>query len=700
MSQWYAYAAGAQYGPVPWETLRSWAADGRVGRGDFVWTAGMDDWARVSSVAGLFAAPPRSEGVPPGVVQIPGTGGTGGQTPNGDITAAARRRLRGNWGLPIAFCLLLGLIQGTANYLPYVGWVAALILSGPFTLGGVVFFLTFARGGYGELGMLFSGFRRFSRALATYLWMYLLVLLWMLGGAVGGAVVGAIPGALLTVAAGNAEMLVISVLAGAALGSLVAVTVAALAYSQTFYLLADRPELGAVDVVSTSRDIMKGRKLKLLCLELRFFGWGILCIFTLGIGFLWLVPYMSTAFAYFYEDLQPRRGDGSAGRAEPQIEDTQQTPPETNPPQTREAPPDHYGTSLAHSHTWYYIGPDGVGGPVQRGALRRLVRDARISPDVLVWQPGRCIWNCASTVDGLLDSRTRRRPELTLPRPAEAGTGGTTPNSEIVIRSMELLQGARFKSAMFSALVVMVMLSALVLLRAGTLLAFLLAGQFLFAAALFFLTVVRGGQARVAMASAGFRRPMRSLAAYLATWLVVLPQAVGGWLLGMLLGVIVGAAWWLAFDSPEVVGSGWLWGGGVGATLSAVVGWLSYSQVPFVIVDHPDRSIFGALRDSAEMMQGHQGRYFRLCLRFVGYMVAIVFSFGAGVFWLVPIMGASAAAFYEDLQPPRGQSAAAEDPEPAPERAVAFPAASAIAAPKSPESSSHSRPNASTVLGP
>ena len=52
---------------------------------------------------------------------------------------------------------------------------------------------------------------------------------------------------------------------------------------------------------------MDGRKAKLFCLVLRFLGWELLCILTLFIGFLWLVPYMNTTFARFYDDIQPPR---------------------------------------------------------------------------------------------------------------------------------------------------------------------------------------------------------------------------------------------------------------------------------------------------------------------------------------------------------------------------------------------------------
>jgi len=44
--------------------------------------------------------------------------------------------------------------------------------------------------------------------------------------------------------------------------------------------------------------------MKLFLLDLSFIGWMILSVLTLGIGLLFLQPYMSTARAAFYEDLK------------------------------------------------------------------------------------------------------------------------------------------------------------------------------------------------------------------------------------------------------------------------------------------------------------------------------------------------------------------------------------------------------------
>ena len=75
-------------------------------------------------------------------------------------------------------------------------------------------------------------------------------------------------------------------------------------YAMTPYILEEHPELSANDAIDRSRAMMKGHKFDLFWLFLSFIGWFILAFFTLGIGFLWLVPYVQTSVAGFYEDVK------------------------------------------------------------------------------------------------------------------------------------------------------------------------------------------------------------------------------------------------------------------------------------------------------------------------------------------------------------------------------------------------------------
>jgi len=76
------------------------------------------------------------------------------------------------------------------------------------------------------------------------------------------------------------------------------------AYAMTPYILVDEPQLPIAEAITKSRRMMNGHKFDLFCLYLSFIGWFILCMLTLGIGFFWLVPYVKTAVAAFYEDLK------------------------------------------------------------------------------------------------------------------------------------------------------------------------------------------------------------------------------------------------------------------------------------------------------------------------------------------------------------------------------------------------------------
>lgn len=78
----------------------------------------------------------------------------------------------------------------------------------------------------------------------------------------------------------------------------------ALAYSLTPYILKDYPELSVNQAINLSVKMMKGHKMRYFLLTLSFIGWGLLGILTLGIGYIWLTPYMYTTTAAFYQDVK------------------------------------------------------------------------------------------------------------------------------------------------------------------------------------------------------------------------------------------------------------------------------------------------------------------------------------------------------------------------------------------------------------
>lgn len=74
-------------------------------------------------------------------------------------------------------------------------------------------------------------------------------------------------------------------------------------YELTYMIAAENPEMSSKDVLEKSRELMTNNRAKLFCLELSFFGWAFLAGLTLGIGLLWLAPYMQFAKISFYKHL-------------------------------------------------------------------------------------------------------------------------------------------------------------------------------------------------------------------------------------------------------------------------------------------------------------------------------------------------------------------------------------------------------------
>ena len=72
-------------------------------------------------------------------------------------------------------------------------------------------------------------------------------------------------------------------------------------------VLGNHDDIGAIDSLGASRKLMKGYKWRLFKLMLSFIGWAILCIFTLGIGLLWLSTYINMSIVNFYLELLKER---------------------------------------------------------------------------------------------------------------------------------------------------------------------------------------------------------------------------------------------------------------------------------------------------------------------------------------------------------------------------------------------------------
>ena len=79
--------------------------------------------------------------------------------------------------------------------------------------------------------------------------------------------------------------------------------IASYSYAMTGYILAENPDLEPDQAIALSKQMMSGNRWRLFCLHFSFIGWGILAALTLGIGNLWLTPYVQASTAAFYREI-------------------------------------------------------------------------------------------------------------------------------------------------------------------------------------------------------------------------------------------------------------------------------------------------------------------------------------------------------------------------------------------------------------
>ncbi|MEA1987353.1 MAG: DUF975 family protein [Candidatus Marinimicrobia bacterium] len=183
---------------------------------------------------------------------------------NRELMANARKSLEGKWGLAIGTFLVYWLIVAGASNIPF----AMLVIGGAMHIGISIFSLNYARNQKADLEQIFDGFKvNFGRSIIAHLLKVIFVFLWTL--------LLIIPG-----------------------------IIKAIAYSQVYYILSEDKSISASDALIKSRKMMYGNKWKYFCLKLRFIGWWILSVWSLGIGFLWLAPYIKISCANFYDDIK------------------------------------------------------------------------------------------------------------------------------------------------------------------------------------------------------------------------------------------------------------------------------------------------------------------------------------------------------------------------------------------------------------
>lgn len=196
-----------------------------------------------------------------------------------DLKSRAKIQLTGHWTLAVLTCLVYNIIiQSTSidtNAPSFLKTeivltlnIIGIILYGPIQIGLSRFILKLAtRESKAKFIDLFSGYDVFIKSL----FMTIIILISIFIGTILFIVPGIIVG---------------------------------LMFSQVYYILAENPTISVIECLKQSSKMMDGFKGDLFILELSFIGWIIVCVLTLGVGFLWYSPYYEMTKGNFYIQLK------------------------------------------------------------------------------------------------------------------------------------------------------------------------------------------------------------------------------------------------------------------------------------------------------------------------------------------------------------------------------------------------------------
>ena len=190
----------------------------------------------------------------------------------------AKDSLQGKYGEAILVVLISGLITGVGGgisefgiqfenpFIALFGELLSFVASGLITFGSLSFYLKLARGEEVEFSELFKKTNLFIPYILISLLTGIFTILW--------SFLFIIPG-----------------------------IIAAISYSQAMLIALENPEIDAMEAIKKSKELMNGHKMDYFVLNLSFIGWIILGIFTCGILYFWLIPYISVTQMHFYDAL-------------------------------------------------------------------------------------------------------------------------------------------------------------------------------------------------------------------------------------------------------------------------------------------------------------------------------------------------------------------------------------------------------------
>lgn len=187
------------------------------------------------------------------------------------LKAMAKEQIKGKIGILFLIGLIIAAISSVVAYIPVVGSLATTVVLGPaFTLSMIRIYLNLASNTkQPEVKDVFNSFNEFWAAFKVQFLTGLFTCLWSLLLYVPGII-------------------------------------KALSYSMSMYILAENPNMPALEAIDKSKAMMDGHKKDLFVLYLSFIGWMLLGAITCGIAYIWVLPYMEATLTNFYNSIKPQ----------------------------------------------------------------------------------------------------------------------------------------------------------------------------------------------------------------------------------------------------------------------------------------------------------------------------------------------------------------------------------------------------------
>ena len=304
---------------------------------------------------------------------------------------------------------------------------------------------------------------------------------------------------------------------------------------------------------------------------------------------------------------------------------------------------------------WYYAEPGTRHGPFSPVELHKLLEDAVIAPETLVWRPGQGDWKPLGEVREILeeqvrggaepetvacevcgqpcepaaavlgpevavcaDCRGRREPVVgdVVVEPEEAAelaTGEPRPNHELLGSARERLAG-NWASAIGGVFTInLLSMAADSIPLIGTLLNLAVSGPLQVGISRLWLNLARRREVRAGMVFEGFQTFSASLTVYLGLLFVVLAGGLAAGLPAFLYLAHLEQAN-IPAGTPDTLPTLILLA--LPAVAAVIYLLLRFGLVFFLYLDHPLKPFTERLRRSSELMVGYKWQVFRLFSRF------------------------------------------------------------------------------------